>query len=78
MSANMDTVNALYDERETTSAQTGIALRSHIAKEIFGKLPADEQETWKLQGDAEWKELCDRVANAEKGEPSADPIAQNK
>lgn len=78
MSSNVEHVKEVYDERETTSAKTGIALRTEIAKALFEELPEDEQADWKQRGDADWESLCKKVEAAQKGEPSVEPTEQEK
>ena len=44
LSANIDRVNALYAIRDGHSTQTGVALRTTIARELFAEESVERQE----------------------------------
>ncbi len=76
MRKNREQIREIYEERETTAAKTGIALRSSIAQELVAKLSEDERERLKAGAKAEWDAVCDRFKEASHGNPSSDPRDQ--
>ena len=78
LSENTETVRAVYDQRITTSAKTGIGLRSDIACELFENLAAEEQAKWEERANKDWEEKQAEYAAADKGKPSCDPTIQKQ
>lgn len=78
MRTKVDAINQEYDRRETTSAKTGIALRSEIAKELFDKLPAAEQQEWRDKANTAYLAECEKYKARLSGDPSSDPDEQKE
>ena len=78
LTGNKEQVCAIYDQRITTSAKTGIGLRSDIACELFENLAAEEQAKWEERANKDWEEKQAEYAAADKGKPSCDPTIQKQ
>lgn len=72
MRTNREKVQEVYEQRETTSLDAGIALRSSIARELVSKLSDEEREALQKSAKSEWDAECSKYNNAMRGEPSND------
>lgn len=78
LSANIDTVNDIYEVRKHSPGLKGIALRVAIAKELLEAETPEVQEQWKKSAAKAHEMAQERHKQAKKGEPSDDPEDQEE
>lgn len=69
-------IQDVYNERETTAAKTGIALRSLIAKELVDMMGEEERKLLADAANADYQQRCNKYKDAARGDPSSDPEVQ--
>ena len=72
MRTNRETVQEVYERRETTSSSSGIALRSSIVQELVSQLNDEEREALQKSAKSEWDAECSKYNDAMQGGLSND------
>lgn len=76
MRTHREEIQKTYNERETTAAKTGIALRSAIAKEAVANMSNEDRLALTQAANDDWQKKCAAYKEAAHGDPSDDPDAQ--